>query len=126
MQNFDTKGENPTFLESQLTHPTHADNLVDSGDPVMVGAKISGVAATSAKATTDKIAVQTKGVFNLAVKGHNGTVNTAIAVGDQVTMNLADGLLNVDTADAKFGVALDPVASGATTVIRVAVYGYVV
>lgn len=126
MQNYDSRGENPIFLESQMTHPTHADGLVDSGDPVMVGAKIAGVASTSAKATTDKIAIQTKGVFNLAVKGHNGAANTAIAVGDQITMNQADGLLNVDPADPKFGVALDPVVSGATTVIRVAVYGFVV
>lgn len=104
--------------------PTAAPNATaQSGDPVLVGA-LPGVALTKALDTVGnggKCTVQTDGVFRLAVKGET-TTNAAVAAGDIIYYDA--GVLNKDnTNGTRWGYALDPVVSGATTTIRVKV-GY--
>lgn len=105
--------------------PTAAPNTTaQSGDPVLVG-QLPGVALTKADNTiasgTGKCTVQTDGVFRIAVKGET-TVNAAVAAGDILYYD--GGVINRDnTNGVRFGYALDPVSSGATTTIRVKV-GY--
>jgi len=85
------EGRHLTVLETELIHPNHADDLVDKGDPVIVvlagvtphttKAHAVGVALQSASATTDYIAVDTEGIWNLNVNadddsgGATGAVN---------------------------------------------------
>jgi len=89
------EGRHLTVLESELVHPYHAaDGLVDKGDPVIVGdptlgACSVGVAFKSAAAATDKIAVDTEGIWYLNVLGKesDGTINGhahALSLGDPI------------------------------------------
>jgi len=57
-----------TFAESVLTHPYHSDGFVDGKDPVVYG-DIVGVALKGAAAATDRIAIDTEGIFWLNVLG---------------------------------------------------------
>lgn len=101
MKNFDSPGEDVTITESLMTHPTRSSGLVVSGDPVLVG-RLVGVAATSAAATTDKIAVSTRGVYKLAVVGvHNG-----IQFGETIYIS-ATAVLSDDLTGTPFGVSVD-------------------
>jgi predicted RecA/RadA family phage recombinase len=95
----------------------------ESGDPVLVG-QLPGVALIDEQ-PDGLTTIKTNGVYTFAVKGHDGTANAAIAAGDIVYYDTgANGPLNVnDTAGVRFGYALDAVASGATTTIRVKI-GY--
>lgn len=82
--------------EQYMTHPYHADGLVDHGDPVLVGDDIVGVAMHDAAAATDIITVDTEGIWFLNVLGtiSDGTANGAthtMAVGDQVYINRTAG-----------------------------------
>lgn len=100
-------------------------NLVLAGDPVAFG----GTGASGgfgAVAITDENAsgiatIQTDGVYKLAVTGKNtADADTAVAVGAVVYWDDSAGQLNLDgTNGIRFGYALDAVASGATTVVRV-------
>lgn len=105
--------------------PTAAPNTTaQSGDPVMIG-QLPGVALTTADNTiasgTGKCTVDLGGVYRLPVKGEI-TTNTAVAAGDILYYDA--GVINRDnTNGVRFGYALDPVTSGATTTIRVKV-GY--
>jgi hypothetical protein len=112
------------ILESALTHPTHADGLVDKGDPIQVtlgGIIFSGVAINSATASTEYVDVSFPGarVWNLSVTGVDNVGNAAIAQYAKIYLDL--GVLNLDAANGiEFGVAMAAVVSGATTVIPVA------
>jgi predicted RecA/RadA family phage recombinase len=118
MKNFVQKGDNLTFVESALTHPTHTDGLVDGGDPVLVG-RIAGVAQSDAASATDNIVVVTKGVFTLSVvSSGNG-----LSVGETVYANHSSLVLSEDLTGTPFGVALDVVAGGATTTIPIKLFG---
>ncbi len=82
-------------LESELTHPYHADGFVDAGDPVVIG-NLVGIAKTSATATTDNIAVHTAGKFALNVLGcvSDGTTDgiaKAMVAGDPVYIKKTPG-----------------------------------
>jgi predicted RecA/RadA family phage recombinase len=108
--------------------PTLGPNAtVASGDPVAVG-QLPGVALTDADDTIangGEASVQFDGVFELEVVGtsDDGTTGAAISAGDLVYLD-TDGSLNVDaTNGVRFGYALEDVASGATSTIRVKV-GY--
>jgi hypothetical protein len=109
-------------LESDLTHPTHADGFADEDDPVLCG-QIVGVCRTDAAATTDKCVVDTEGIYHLSVVGAKATGNAAIAIGDPLYIDAATAGLSGDNRDRFFGFALAAVDSGATTVIPVAVAG---
>lgn len=95
-----------------------------SGDPMVVG-QIPGVALTSSETTTNNVTMQTDGVFRLSVKGENASGNNAVAIGDILYYEAGQTPpVNKDgTNGVRFGYALDAVASGATTTIRVKV-GY--
>jgi hypothetical protein len=84
------EGRHITIEENLLTHPYHADGLVDKGDPVLIKGTdglgmIVGIAFTSAVAATDLIAIDTEGIWALNVMG---------AISDQT----ADGLAKALTA----------------------------
>ena len=118
-QNFVQNGAVLGILESLMTHPTHADGFVDSGDPLFVG-NIIGVAEVSAGAATDVISVARLGVFNLAVVAEDGAgANDAVAIGDTIFIS-ATGILNKGRDGIPFGIALEVVTGGATTTIKVA------
>ena len=104
--------------------PTAAPHTTaKSGDHVMVG-DLPGVALTDADDTVSnggECTVDLGGVYRLPVKGET-TTNAAVAAGD--TLYYDAGVLNKDNTNGKrYGYALDPVTSGATTTIRVKV-GY--
>ncbi len=93
-----------------------------SGDPVRVG-EIAGVAVTKegegGNASADTT-IATEGVFNLSVKGVNGSGNSAVAKGDKIYYVDADTpKLSKKTTGHLFGKALGAVESGATTTIPV-------
>lgn len=105
--------------------PTDAPNdPAESGDPVLLG-DLPGVALTDADddiASDGEATVQFDGVFDLEVVGEDNAGNAAITAGDIVFYD--GGEINVDDTDGtRFGYALEDVASGATTTIRVKV-GY--
>lgn len=119
MRSFLQTGDRIAFVESALVHPTRAGGLNVQDDPCVVGANVVGVAEVAAGATTDLITLRLRGVFNLAVIGANAGGNVAIAAGDKVFIDGATAVLNANSAKIFFGIALDPVVSGATTTIRV-------
>jgi predicted RecA/RadA family phage recombinase len=96
---------------------------ITSGMPVVVG-KVPGVALTSSETTTNKVTVQTDGVFTLSVKAINATVGDAVAAGDILYYVAADTpKLSKKPAGVRFGYALEAVAESATGTIKVKV-GY--
>jgi predicted RecA/RadA family phage recombinase len=119
MKNFVQIGDNLTFVESELTHPSHSDNLVNSGDPVVVG-RVIGVANQDAAATTDNIVVSTRGVFNISVTAKAGF---AIVKGESVHIDASTAVVSNDATDIPFGVCLDTVAQGTTKTIPVKLFG---
>lgn len=136
MKNFVQTGDNLSFLASQLVAPSHASgdtytnlvapgfgltppiNLVESGDPVVVG-RIVGVANNDALQSSDTIVVSTRGVYALSVSSiHNG-----ISVGETVYIDPVSASLSDDFNDVPFGCALGAVSGGATTTINVKLFG---
>jgi hypothetical protein len=90
------EGRHLTLEENYLTHPYHADGLVDKGDPVLVGDEIVGVAFNSAAAAGDLITIDTEGIWFLNVFGciSDGTINGAahvMATGDPVFIKRVPG-----------------------------------
>ena len=93
-----------------------------SGAPVVKG-QIPGVALTATD-TDGNVIVQTRGVFDLSVKGIDGSGNSAVAIGDIIYHTGADTPpLSKKATGVRFGYALEAVASAATGTIEVAV-GY--
>jgi predicted RecA/RadA family phage recombinase len=119
------EGRHLTFDESQLVHPSHTDGFVNSGDPVVVGENIVGVAFTSAAAATDLIAIDTEGIWQLSVVATNEDGNIAVAVGDELFINTTTAIISKNpnkNTQQRFGYALYPITSGATDVIPVKVH----
>jgi len=113
--------EDGRYLELNVSavNGSGTGDLVKSGDPGAVGV-IPFVALTDE--ASNLATVDTAGVYDLAVLGHDGTANAAIAAGDKVVWDNAGGTLEKTPGSANsvaFGVALEPVSSGATTTIRV-------
>lgn len=113
MKNYVQTGDNLTFLDSQLTKPSHTSGFSAAGDPVRVG-RITGVTTNDALASTDNVVVQTKGVFNLSVSPVHGMVP-----GETVYIHSTTCVLSDDQTQTPFGVALGTVAGGATGLIPV-------
>lgn len=94
-----------------------------SGDPVLIFDEIPAVALTDEGDggngdNVATVALNPKWVFDLAVTGADGVGNAAIAAGDRVYVDGAQ--VNADVTNGTFyGWALEAVASGATTTIRV-------
>lgn len=108
--NYVTEGKNLTLTNAALASK-------DAGDPVVVG-KIVGVALIDADAN-NKCTFATEGIFDLPVKGHDGTANSAVAVGDALYYTAGDAFLDKDSAQVLFGYALEAVSSGQTATIEV-------
>jgi len=136
MKNFVLTGDNLSFLASQIVNPAHVTgdtytnlvgtgegltvpiNLVETGDPVVIG-RIVGVANNDALQSTDTVVVSTRGVYNLAVK----CIHHAITVGETVYIDPVTAVVSDDSTAVPFGCALAAVAGGATTTINVKLFG---
>ena len=122
------EGRHVTLLESDLIHPTHADGLVDKGDPVVSATghpAIVGVAFKSAAAVTDRIAIDTEGIWNLDVVAIDDAGGSAVAGGDCVYINTTTAVLSKISNGATqrpFGVAYGIITSGLTEAIAVKVH----
>jgi len=92
----------------------------ESGDAFVVGGYLPCVLLTDAETASPYNAiVQTEGVFDLSVKGEDGSGNTAVAVGDLLYWTDKDTALNKDSSEDPFGIALEAVGSGETDTINV-------
>lgn len=87
--NYLYEGEVIPVVESALTHPYHADGLVDSGD-LVASNNLVGVAIKSASANTDIISVAVEEVWDLPTTGATASADSAVAVGDLLYMADAD------------------------------------
>jgi predicted RecA/RadA family phage recombinase len=117
-KNYVQPGRVLTLTESDLTHPSHSDSLVDSGDACVVG-RMAGVAEADAAATTDLVAVAVEGVYNVPVVG----AGNGVSLGETVYIDPTTAAVGSDPTDTPFGVALGTVAAGATTTIPVKLFG---
>lgn len=97
-----------------------------SGDPVVCG-QIPGVALTDESAggnPTGSTTVALNGVFDLSVKGVDGSGNSAVAVGDIIYYVAADTpKLSKKATGVRFGYARETVGSSSTGTINVQI-GY--
>jgi predicted RecA/RadA family phage recombinase len=137
MKNFYTTGDNLTFLASQIVFPSHSlgdtytnlvgpgvgvatpVNLVESGDPVVIG-RIVGVSNMDAFLAADSIVISTRGVYLLSVTASSAH---GIHVGETIYIDPVTAALSDNAAGIPFGCALQPVAGGATTTIQVKLFG---
>jgi hypothetical protein len=108
--------------------PLTVPSTAKSGDPFANGTSalpgFAGVLETNPDATTNVATVDCSGaMYNLSVKGvTNGAANSAVAQGDQLFYNAAHTpKIDKDTTGIYFGVAWEPVVSGATTTIGVVI-----
>lgn len=109
--------------DGKLLHLTVA-STVKSGEPIMVGNAIAGVAQTSYNSADGKAVIDTEGVFDLSVKGVNDAGNVAVAIGDRLYYTAGDTpVLNKKVSGKFFGIALETVDSGSTTTINVKIGG---
>lgn len=109
----------PLDLDVSGVNGSGTGDLVLSGDPGAVG-DIPFVALTDEG--SDGIAtVAHEGVYRLTVNGRDATpADAAVAAGDILFWDDAEGQLNLDgTNGIRFGYALEAVAAGAATEIKV-------
>jgi predicted RecA/RadA family phage recombinase len=94
---------------------------VVSGDPVLIGAALVGVAETTIDTNGNAVVKLATGrVWSLPVKGVDQVGNSAVAIGDQLYIVMADTPhLSKKNTGVKFGKALGTVIAGATTTIDV-------
>ena len=99
------EGRHLTVLESEMIHPFIADGFVNKGDPVLLcrtavpgtyGEAI-GIAFESALSASQRIAIDTEGIFNLQVYAEDDDGNVAIEIGD--TLHIHDGSTGAASAD---------------------------
>lgn len=105
-------------LSLVCTHPT----TPASGGPVRIG-QIPGVALTDERADgTTTVALE--GVYDLSVKGIDGSGNSAVAVGDILYYTDADTPpISKKATGVRFGYAMETVGSSSTATIQVKI-GY--
>jgi hypothetical protein len=120
------EGRHLTFLESELTHPSHTDTFVEKGDPVLVtGGQIIGVSFKEAAAATDYVTIDTEGIWNLSVVATDDGGNSGVVPGDRIYINTTTCILSkIATAASQlpFGYALGTITSGQTATIAVKVH----
>jgi len=93
-----------------------------SGDPVMVGNNIPGVAQTSYDAN-GKAVIDTEGVFDLSVQAKDDAGNSAVAIGDRLYHDGTTTTLSKKVSGKYFGTALEIVTTGTTSTINVKIGG---
>ncbi len=113
-------GQRVYILESQLTHPTHADGFVDSGDPVAFPAasnEFTGVARNSATAATEYIAVDVanNGVHLMSILAEDNGGGSAVAYGDLIYLDA--GVINKDATGIRLGMYLGETIPSTTTAV---------
>jgi len=92
----------------------------ESGDAFVVGGYLPCVLLGDASTTSPYNAtVQTDGVFDISAYAHDGSSNSAIAVGDMLYWTDKDTALNKDSSEDPFGIALEAVTAGETDTINV-------
>jgi len=115
------EGRHLTFLASELTHP---GSVVTKGLPVVCG-NIVGIAFQTEVAATDRIAVDTEGIWVVDVAAIDDSGNSPVAGGDLLYINkttcVVSKISNVDT-NIPFGYALGIITSGLTETIAVKVH----
>jgi hypothetical protein len=119
------EGRHITFPETYLTHPTHADGLVDGKDPILVGENIVGVAFSDATGVNDLIAIDTEGIWALTVVAQDDWGNSAVARGDEIFINKTTCALSKirnKNTHQHFGYALTTLNAGSTDVVAVKVH----
>ena len=92
------------------------------GDGTTFSSDFAGIAQADYASATTKIAFRTRGAVQLSVEGKNmSDSNTAILVGDALFWDSSNTAIHVagDDGDLYLGRAMEPVASGATTVIGI-------
>lgn len=90
-----------------------------SGDPVRLGL-ICGVAVAGVRSNGKVVIDIAPGIFDLSVKGVNGSGNSAVAVGEKLYYVDADTpKISKKTTGTFIGYALEAVSSGATDTINV-------
>uniref|UniRef100_A0A6H1Z7U7 DUF1565 domain-containing protein n=1 Tax=viral metagenome TaxID=1070528 RepID=A0A6H1Z7U7_9ZZZZ len=118
------EGRHLQFVESAITHPTHADGFVDGGDPVVIG-NVVGVAFSGAAAATDEIAIDTEGIWALTCSATDAAGNSAIAAGNEIYINkttCALSKINTPGTHQFFGNALTGLATGTSGLVAVKVH----
>jgi len=139
------EGRHLTVTEEELIHPYITDGFVNKGDPVVLcdagvpgtyGRGV-GVAFTSGAATSDHIAIDTEGIWNLTVYAEDDNGDRAVEIGDALYIragNLpgaadADGTgdgelskISEQTTQVLFGYALGSIVAGGSGVIAVKVH----
>jgi hypothetical protein len=93
------------------------------GQPIVWGvAKLPCVVMNDIAATTGVGFGKTSGVFLLSVYAYGESANEAVVAGDKIYLDT--GVLNKDETNGDFfGIALEAVTSGSTTLIKVFVGG---
>jgi len=122
------EGRHLTFLLSELA--TVVSGTVVKGEPVCVAdgiGDIVGVALTSSTTATDRIAIDTEGIWNLLVYADDDFGEVAVAVGDALFIDTDDGGCTISKRQdpeqhTPFGYALGAVASGEESIIAVKVH----
>lgn len=116
------EGRHALIREAGLVHPSHADGLVDKGDPVAFWDGV-GVALKSATSVSEAIPVETEGIWRLSVTNTGLNNFGTIRVGQVLFIDTA-GIVYDDwtTSFAIFGYALQPIDSIRTEVIAVKVH----
>lgn len=114
MKNFDSEGNIITLAVSSIVAP---NNPPKSGDPCVAG-RLAGVACKDG-VTGDNLPIAVKGVYKLSCS----TVHNGLSVGETVYIDPASAVLSDDQADVPFGIALETVAMGATTTIKIRLFG---
>ena len=100
------EGRHLTVREDELIHPYISDGLVNKGDPVILCdagvpatyGRAVGVAFASGAATSNYIAIDTEGIWNLTVYAENDAGGIAIEIGDPLFIR-AGGLIGAATGD---------------------------
>ncbi len=121
------EGRHITLEEALLNHPTQTDGFALKGDPVVDagGGNIVGVTLKSGFAATDLISIDTEGIWFLNVTATDDVGNTAVQLGDEIFISLANPILSKNrdkNTHQHFGYALGDVATGTTAVVAVKVH----
>lgn len=119
--------KNQVFADGQYLSLAATDPATPaSGDPVLVG-QMPGVALADegdGGNAAGNTSIDFGGVYDLSVKGVDGSGNSAVAAGDIIYYVTADTpKLSKKTSGVRFGYALEAITGGATATIRVKV-GY--
>jgi len=109
------QGRYLTFVESDLTHPTHTGGLAVKGDPVNVGNIVGVVSSASPAASTDLVTVDTEGIWYLNVVASNGSGVSNVALGDD--LYIASGVISKIATGIPFGKAMGTLTGSATAAL---------